>query len=64
MTFWSIILFTIGFIALLESLIVLLFPKKTTIAIKKIIKNKNDLKKIGILELAFALILILIAIII
>ena len=63
----SIILLTLGFAALLESLIVLIFTKFSMkicskIGFKKIGKNKKLIKKLGRGELIISIILILIGI--
>ena len=58
----NIILMVLGLIALVESLVVLFFPKWTINIGKMIIKDKSKLRKAGIVELIVAIILILIAI--
>lgn len=56
----NIVFMTIGIVALVESLIVLLFPKWSIKQGRIILKNAKNLKKAMILELIFGLILILI----
>jgi uncharacterized protein YjeT (DUF2065 family) len=60
----KVFLNTIAILFLLESLILLLFPRKIKHILKQILRNKNILKKIAILELILGLILFLIAVVI
>ena len=53
----NIVFMTLGIIALVESLIVLLFPKWGIRIVKGIAKNAKNLKKAMIVELIFGLIL-------
>lgn len=61
MVAWNIVFMIIGLIALIESMIVLLFPHWSVNVMKKWLKEKS-LKKAGLIELIIALILILIGI--
>ncbi len=56
----STVLIIIGILALLESLIVLLFPNWSIRIGRRWIKNKKNVKKAGLVELIVAIILILI----
>ena len=55
------VLYTIGFLFLLEGLIVLLFPEKTKSVSKKIINNTKKLRNLGIIEIVIAALIILVA---
>lgn len=57
----SAILWTIGALALLESLVVMLFPNWSSKKIRKMASNKKKIRKAGFIELVVALILIAIA---
>ena len=59
MTF-EIILTTIGLLAFIESIIVLLFPNFTKKVHQSMYKNSKTLRKAGLLELLIAIIFILI----
>lgn len=59
MVAWNIVFMVLGLVALLESLIILLFPDKSINIMKKWLKEKS-LKRAGLIELIIALILILI----
>lgn len=58
------ILLTIGIIALVESVFIILFPKQAVKICRKLIKNINNLKKTGLIELILAILLIVIGILI
>lgn len=57
----SAILWTIGALALLESIVVLAFPNWSSRKIRKIASSKKKIRKAGFFELIAALILIGIA---
>lgn len=59
---WSAILTALGILALIDSLIVLIFPGWALGFVKKISKNKKALKKVAWIELLIAIVLILIGI--
>ena len=59
MTVWGNVLLILGILALIEGLIVLLFPRWTISISKKWLKPKF-IKKAGWIEVAIAIILILI----
>ena len=58
------ILLTIAFIFLIESFILLFFPKQINKLLKKILKDNKFLRKLAFLEIICGLILILISFII
>ncbi len=58
---WNIVIYTIGILALIESLFVISFPKQIKKICSQIAKKKYPLTKIGILEFSIGLILVLIA---
>ena len=60
----KIILFTIGFLAVIESLIILAFPKKIVKAGKNWLKNTKKIKKAALIELIIAVLLIFLAVLI
>ena len=59
----SIVFLTIGFLALLEGLAILLFPDWLKKVGKYLIKNTKKLRKISIIEIIVAIIFIIIGII-
>jgi len=56
----NIVFLSIGILLLLESIIVLFFPKWTIKTKRMLVKNAKNVKKAGTLELIVAIILILI----
>jgi len=56
----SSVLLILGILALIEGLIVLLFPDWTRKVGRSMFKNKKNLRQIGIIEIIAAIILILI----
>lgn len=56
----NIVLMTLGIAALIESLIVLFFPKWSIRTGKRVLKNMKNVKKASVIELIVAIILILI----
>ncbi|HLC86989.1 MAG TPA: DUF2065 family protein [Candidatus Nanoarchaeia archaeon] len=60
----KIILITFGVALLIEGLIIALFTKKTKEALTKLVKDKKKLRKLGIIEIIVAVILIVIGLLI
>ncbi|MEX0920046.1 MAG: hypothetical protein WDZ69_00505 [Candidatus Pacearchaeota archaeon] len=60
----NIILLTIGILALLEAAFILFFPKRTVKILRFFLKNAENTKKAGLIELAIAIALILVGILI
>jgi uncharacterized protein YjeT (DUF2065 family) len=58
---WQIILYTLGILALIESLLIISFPKQIKKICSQIAKKKYPLTKLGISEFFIGLILVLIA---
>ena len=56
----NIVLMTLGILALIESLLVLFFPKLALKTGKVLVKNLKNVKKAGVIGLIVAIILILI----
>ena len=56
----SNLIIILGLLMLIESLIALIFPSWTLNFAKKFVKNTKTIKKVGIIELVVALVLILI----
>jgi len=61
MSLFTSILIIIGFLGLLESLLIFMFPKLST-GIVKLMKDKSKVKKAATIELIVAIILILVGI--
>ena len=57
----STISFTIGFIALIESIILIIFPNSTKKTIESLLKTRKDIKKLGLIEIILAMILLIIS---
>ena len=57
----STISFTIGLIALIESIIILIFPNWTKKTIESLLKTRKDIKKLGLIEIILAMILLIIS---
>ena len=57
----STISFTIGFIALIESIILIIFPNWTKKTIESLLKTRKDIKKLGLIEIILAMILLIIS---
>ena len=56
----NIVLLTLGIAALIESVVALIFPNWTIKIGKALLKNMKSVKKVGVIELIVAIILILI----
>lgn len=57
---WGLVMLILGVVALIESLIILLFPDKSINLGRKWLKSPKIFKKIGLIELIIAIILLLI----
>ena len=64
MTYTSVVIFTIGILMFIESVIVVLFPKTIKEGLKQVIKSPKKIRNIGLLELIISIILIIISILI
>jgi uncharacterized protein YjeT (DUF2065 family) len=61
MTTTTIILYTLGVIALLEGAAIAIIPNQTKKIVTKIIRNTSHIRKLGTMELILGIILLVIA---
>jgi len=61
MTTTTIILYTLGIIALLEGAVIAIIPEKTKKIVTKMIRNTSHVRKLGAIELIVGIALIIIA---
>ncbi|PIN89765.1 hypothetical protein COU57_05375 [Candidatus Pacearchaeota archaeon CG10_big_fil_rev_8_21_14_0_10_32_14] len=59
---YGTISFTIGFIALIEALVILSFPFWTKKTIESLLHTRKDMRRLGMIEIILAMILLMISI--
>ncbi len=58
---FSTISFTLGFVALIEAIVILLFPHWTKKKIESLLRTRKDMRKLAMIEIILAMILLVLS---